>query len=70
MDCEAISDNGITYAALILFGTRAALGKYLSQSEIVFEYRSSDASGPAQHREEFRIGFFACYDRVWELINL
>jgi ATP-dependent DNA helicase RecG len=70
VDCEAISDGGVTYAALALFGTRAALGKYLSQSEIVFEYRSSDASGPAQQREEFRMGFFACYDRVWELINL
>ena len=46
------------------------VGKYLSQSEIVFEYRSSDASGPAQQWEEFRIGFFVCYDRVWELINL
>ena len=70
MDCEAISDKGITYAALVLFGTRSALGKYLPQSEIIFEYRSSDASGPAQQREEFRIGFFACYDRIWELINL
>ena len=70
MDCEAISDGGVTYAAMVLFGTRAALGKYLSQSEIVFEYRSSDASGPAQQREEFRMGFFACYDRVWDLINL
>jgi ATP-dependent DNA helicase RecG len=69
-DCEAISDGGVTYAALILFGTRYALGKYLPQSEIVFEYRSSDASGPAQQREEFRVGFFACYDRVWELVNL
>ena len=70
IDCEAISDNGLTYAALILFGTRAALGKYLPQSEIVFEYRSSDVSGPAQQREDFRVGFFACYDRIWELINL
>jgi ATP-dependent DNA helicase RecG len=69
-DCEAISDDGITYAALILFGTRKALGKHLPQSEIVFEYRSSDASGPAQQREEFRVGFFTCYDRLWELINL
>lgn len=69
-DCEAINDDGITYAALVLFGTRTALGKYLPQSEIVFEYRSSDASGPAQQREEFRMGFFACYDRLWELINL
>ena len=70
MDCEAIIDNGITYAALILFGTHNALGRFLPQTEIIFEYRSSNASGPAQQREEFRVGFFGCYDRIWELINL
>lgn len=69
-DCEAVSDEGVTYAALILFGKKEALGKYLPQSEIVFEYRSSYASGPANQREEFRIGFFACHTRLWELINL
>ena len=69
-DCEAMVNNGITYAALILFGTRSALGRFLPQTEIVFEYRSSDASGPAQQREEYRVGFFACYDQIWELINL
>lgn len=69
-DCEAITDDGITYAALALFGKRESLGKHLPQAEIIFEYRSSDASGPASQREEFRIGFFACYDRLWELINL
>lgn len=70
IDCEAITEEGVTYAALILFGKRASLGKYLPQSEIVFEYRSSNASGPAGQREEFRVGFFACYDRIWELVNL
>lgn len=70
MDCEAITNEGVTYAALALFGKRTSLGKYLPQSEIVFEYRSSEASGPAGQREEFRVGFFACYDRIWELINL
>ena len=70
MDCEAITDEGVTYAALALFGKRASLGKYLPQAEIIFEYRSSDASGPAGQREEFRVGFFAYYDRIWELINL
>ncbi len=69
-DCEAITDEGITYAALILFGKKEALGKYLPQSEIVFEYRSSNASGPANQREEFRVGFFACQTRLWDLINL
>ena len=69
-DCGAVINDGITYAALILFGKSTSLMKYLPQAEIIFEYRSSNASGPAQYREEFRIGFFACYDRLWELINL
>lgn len=69
-DCGAITGEGITYAALILFGKNAAIIKYLPQAEIIFEYRSSEASGPANQREEFRGGFFACYDRVWELVNL
>ena len=37
---------------------------------MIFEYRSSDATGPAQHREEFRKGFFSFYDDLWKLINL
>ncbi len=69
-DCEAMTDDGITYAALILFGKRESLGRLLPQAEIVFEYRSSNVSGPANQREEFRMGFFACYNRLWELINL
>ena len=69
-DVEALVDNKLTYAALILFGTRKALGRYLGQSEVIFEYRSSDASGPAQQRKEFRQGFFGFYDALWELINL
>lgn len=69
-DCEAITDEGVTYAALALFGKRESLGKYLPQAEIIFEYRSSEASGPASQREEFRVGFFACYNYLWDLINL
>ena len=69
-DVDALVDNKLTYAALILFGTHKALGRYLAQSEVIFEYRSSDASGPAQQRKEFRLGFFSFYDALWELINL
>ena len=69
VDCGAVKNNGVTYAALILFGKSASLMKYLPQSEIILEYRSSNATGPAQQREEFRIGFFSCYNRVWELID-
>jgi ATP-dependent DNA helicase RecG len=70
MDCGAIKANGVTYAALILFGTKAALTKHLSQAEVIFEYRSSNASGPAAQREEFTQGFFSFFDRIWELVNL
>lgn len=69
-DCEAITNDRITYVALVLFGKRESLGKHLPQAEIVFEYRSSEASGPASQREEFRVGFFSSYNRLWELINL
>jgi ATP-dependent DNA helicase RecG len=68
-DCGAVTDEGVTYAALILFGTNAALKKHLSQTEIIFEYRSTDASGPAQQREEYLVGFFTYHDKIWDIIN-
>lgn len=52
-NAELIEDGKLTYAALILFGTRPALGKFLSQAEVIFEYRSSEASGPAAARQDF-----------------
>jgi ATP-dependent DNA helicase RecG len=69
-DAELVSDAGVSYAALVLLGTRTALGRYLSQAELIFEYRSSEAAGPASQREEFREGFLLYYDRLWELVNL
>jgi ATP-dependent DNA helicase RecG len=69
-DAEALVEGGLTYAALVLFGTRSALGKFLAQAEVVFEYRSNDASGPAQERREYRQGFFSFYEDVWGAINL
>jgi ATP-dependent DNA helicase RecG len=69
-DAEALVDVSLTHAALILFGTRKALGRHLSQAEVIFEYRTSDSSGPAQQRKEFRQGFFSFYDELWDLINL
>lgn len=69
-DAEALVDGSLTYAALVLFGTRKALGRHLAQAEVIFEYRASDASGPAQHRKEFRQGFFSFFDELWNLINL
>lgn len=69
-DAELLVDGRLTYAALVLLGTREALGRHLGQAEIVFEYRSNDAPGPAADRHEFRRGFLPVLDEVWRLVNL
>jgi ATP-dependent DNA helicase RecG len=69
-DAELLMGGQVTYAALTLFGTRQALGLYLGQAEVVFEYRSNEVPGPAAQREEFRQGFLPTLDAVWNLINL
>ena len=69
-DAEAVVDGGVTYAALIVFGTRAALRKHLQRAETIYEYRSSEAAGPAQQRIEYQQGFFSFYDSLWKTINL
>lgn len=62
--------GAVTYAALVLFGKSEALGRLLSQCEVVFEYRSTEATGPAQQRVDFRRGFFSFFDELWNLVNL
>jgi len=69
-DAELLVDGGLTYAALTLFGIRQALGKYLGQAEVIFEYRSQEASIPCQQREEYRLGFFAFMDNLWQKVNM
>ena len=68
-DAELAVSGELTYAALILLGTRAALGRYLGQAEVVFEYRSSEAAGPAAERHEYRQGFLLTLDELWRRIN-
>lgn len=68
-DADLLVNGRLNYAALILFGTAPAVGRHLAQAEVVFEYRSSDASGAAQERVEYRRGFFAYYDDLWDRIN-
>jgi ATP-dependent DNA helicase RecG len=69
-DIGAIVEDGVTFAALVLFGTAAALRTHLVQAEVIFEYRPSNRPGSAAAREEFRVGFFAFFDKLWELVNL
>jgi ATP-dependent DNA helicase RecG len=69
-DAELIVGGQLTYAALIMLGTREALGRFLGQAEVIFEYRPNDAPGPAADRREFRRGFLPVLDQVWQAVNL
>jgi ATP-dependent DNA helicase RecG len=46
----------LCYASLVSLRTAAAVRRYLPQSELVFEYRSSESSIEYQQRVEFREG--------------
>jgi hypothetical protein len=69
-DNELFVSGRLTHAALILLGTREALGRHLGQAEILFEYRSNETPGPAAERHEFRCGFLPILDEIWRLVNL
>lgn len=68
-DAELLVDGEVTYAALVLLGTHRSLGRHLAQAEVIFEYRSSEASTPYQQRREFREGFLAFDEDLWKVID-
>jgi ATP-dependent DNA helicase RecG len=69
-DLELMFDGALTNAALILCGTQAALGKFVPQAEVIFEYRGSESSLQFQQREEYRRGALLFLDELWAAINL
>lgn len=69
-DAELLLDGAVTYAALILLGTRKALGRHLALAELIFEYRSHAAHIDYQQRQEYREGFFLFRNEIWDTINL
>ena len=69
-DAELLQNGKLTLAALIVLGTKAAMGRHLAQAEVVFEYRSSEASLAHQQRIEYRQGFLGFLDSLWTTLNL
>lgn len=69
-DAELLVDGQVTVAAMVLFGTRRGLGRYLAQSELIFEYRSEEDAISSAQRVELRQGFLAIHDELWRLVNL
>ena len=68
-DAELVTDEGITHAALILLGTRQALGKCLGNAEVIYEYRLNESDVERASRRDFREGFLTFFDELWTLID-
>lgn len=68
-DSELSIDGKLTFAALILLGTKKALGIHLAQSEVIMEYRGTEGQIAASQRYEFRQGFLIFHEELWNLIN-
>ena len=74
-DLQILRDLGLmingkyNYAALILLGKREALRKYLSNAEVIIEYRLNHSMIPYTARKEFQESLFTVMDKVWAYIN-
>lgn len=69
-DLGLMDGDNIRFAAVILLGSRDAIKKHLSSAEVIFEYRSSDASIEAQQRQEWKEAALLVLDDLWNLIAL
>lgn len=64
-----LSDGGLNYASLILFGKKEKIDQLLPGSEIIFEWRQDTNKIPYDFRINWREPFFNIYNEVWETIN-
>ncbi|WKW11342.1 putative DNA binding domain-containing protein [Pseudogemmatithrix spongiicola] len=62
-------DGRLTNAALLLLGSHAALTRFLPQAELVYEYRATEAAGPAQDRKELRQALLLSLEQLWAAVN-
>lgn len=63
-----LSDDGINYAGLILFGKKEKIDSLLPGGEIVFEWRNV-VKIPHDYRKTWREPFFKVYEDIWAAIN-
>jgi ATP-dependent DNA helicase RecG len=66
---DLLTDKGLNYTSLILFGKKENINEQLPDAEIIFEWRQNAASIPHDFRITWREPFFSVYDSIWETIN-
>ena len=64
-----LSEKGLNYASLILFGKKEKIDEFAAGSEIIFEWRQDSKKIPHDYRKNWREPFFKIYNEIWETIN-
>jgi len=64
-----LSENGLNYASLILFGKKEKIDELAPGSEIIYEWRQDSKKIPYDYRKNWREPFFKIYNDIWETIN-
>lgn len=62
-------DGMLTKAALLLFGSEETLSRHIPDAEIIFEWRNEATDIPYGDRKNWRAGFMAVEDVIWNTIN-
>jgi ATP-dependent DNA helicase RecG len=65
----SMTDKGLNYASLVLFGSKEKIDELIPGSEIIFEWRHDQAKTAHDFRINWREPFFAIYDDIWNAIN-
>lgn len=68
-DLKLLADSGLTYAALVLLGSKEAIVRCLPQAKVIWEFRFHDHQIPYDFREEVGEPLFIAIDHIWKLIN-
>lgn len=64
-----LSEKGLNYASLILFGKKEKIDELAPGSEIIFEWRHDSKKIAYDFRKNWREPFFKIYNDIWETIN-
>ena len=65
-----LTDDGLNYASLILFGLKQKINELLPGSEIIFEWRQNPQKIAHDFRTSWREPFFKIYDTIWTTVNV
>ena len=64
-----LTDQGLSYAGLILFGKKEIIDRLIPCNEIIFEWRGDAAKTQHDFRVAWREPIFKILDEIWKVIN-